>query len=422
MSVPGGRVADRAEPVANWIGNANLLWAARGWLLKATAIALAVSLGIAFLIPKRYEATARIMPPEQGGGGAAMLAALAGRGSGLGALSGLAGGLFNSHETSALFVDLLRSGTVTGDLIDRFQLQHVYRKRYRVDTVKYLVKHTSIVDDKKTGVITLTVEDRDPQRARDLALAYLDELNHVVVQTNTSGARQERIFIEHRLASVQEDLEAAQLALSDFSSTHTTLDIKEQGRAMVESAAKLQGQMIAAESELSSLEQIYGDGNVRVRAARARIGVIGQQLKQMGGSDAANDAGSSRELYPSIRQLPRLAVPYADLYRRVRVQETVFELLTQEYEMARIQEAKDIPVVRVLDAPGLPEKKSFPPRLIVALVLTLLAAMGAGGFVLLRDRWRTTAENDPRKVLLRTIFSGLPQNVRLKLQNREVGP
>ena len=413
----------RAEPLPNWVGNATLLWEARRRLARIAAIAFVVSLGIAFIIPKHYEATARIMPPDQGGGGAAVIAALAGKASGLGALGGLAGGLLGSHETSSLFVDLLRSGRVTGHLIDRFQLQRVYHKRYRIDTVKYLVKHTSIVDDKKTGVITLTVDDTTPERARDLAQAYLDELNEVVVQTNTSGARQERMFVEHRLVSVQEDLEKAQLALSDFSSTHTTLDIKEQGRAMVESAAKLQGQMIAAESELGSLEQIYGNGNVRVRAAQARIGVIGQELKQMGGSSAVStpsEANASPDLYPSIRQLPRLAVPYADLYRRVRVQETVYELLTQEYEMARIQEAKDIPVVRVLDAPGLPEKKSFPPRLIVALILTLLSAIAASALVLLRDRWNRTDESDPRKILLRHVFESLPLSLRLKADGAEV--
>lgn len=398
----------------NWVLNANLLWASRRWLMRILAVAFLLWLGIAFLIPKRYEATARIMPPDQGGGGAAMLAALVGKGGGLGALGGLAGGLLGSHESSSLFVDLLRSGTVTGHLIDRFDLQRIYHKRYRIDTTKYLTRHTSIVDDKKTGVITLIVEDTSPQRARDLAQAYLDELNQVVVQTNTSAARQERIFLEHRLSSVQVDLEQAQLALSDFSSSHTTLDIKEQGHAMVESAAKLQAQLIAAQSELGSLEQIYGNGNVRVHAAQARIGIINQQLKQMSGTDAAlSTSGASSDLYPSIRQLPRLAVPYADLYRRVKIQETVFELLTQEYEMARIQEAKEIPAVRVLDAPSVPEKKSFPPRLIVALVLTLLTGIAASFLILMRNRWTQTSDEDPRKIFLRTLHASLPAPFRI---------
>jgi capsule polysaccharide export protein KpsE/RkpR len=345
-----------------------------------------------------------------------MLAALAGRAAGgLGSLGGLAGSLLGGHNTSALFVDLLRSGTVSGHLIDRYNLQQAYGKRYRVDAAKYLAHHTTIVDDKKSGVITITVEDADPYRARDLAAAYLDELNHIVTSTSTSSARQERLFIERRLAAVQTDLEQAQLELSDFSSIHATLDIKEQTHAMVDSAAKLQGMLIAAQSELGSLEQIYGDGNVRVRAAQARVASLQRELSRMSGTDAPLPSGTTQavakdELYPPLRQLPRLAVPYANLYRRVRIQETVYELLTQEYEAARIEEAKDTPVVNVIDAPGVPEKKSFPPRLIVALLLTLATAIAAAAHVLLRQRWQQMKQDDPRKLLLLTIAHRLYPN------------
>ncbi len=153
---------------------------------------------------------------------------------------------------------------------------------------------------------------------------------------------------------------------------------------MVDAAAKLQGELIVGQSELDSLQQIYGDGNVRVRAARARIGVLKSELTKMSGSaspegsDQSDEASS--ELYPSLRQLPRLAVPYADLYRRVRIQETVFELLSQQYEMARIEEAKDTPVVAVIDQPLVAEKKSFPPRLLMILLLTAFS-VGATCFL-----------------------------------------
>ena len=404
---------------AKWVANATVLWSHRRLLVRSTALAFLVSVCIAFLIPKRYEATARIMPPDQGGSGVAALTALTGHSAGLSALGGLAGSLLGAHNTSALFVELLRSGTISGHLIDRFHLQSAYKKRYRVDTSKSLARHTTIVDDKKSGVITLTVEDTNPQRARDLAQGYLDELNQLVTLTNTSSARQERIFIEHRLVSVQADLEKAQLALSDFSSTHTTLDIKEQTRATVDAAAKLQGQVIAGQSELGSLQQIYGDGNVRVRAARARIGSLERELKQISGTDAAlpatDDQKSEKdELYPPLRQLPRLAVPYADLYRRVRIQETVFELLTQEYESARIQEAKDTPVISILDLPGLPEKKSYPPRFYIAVGLSTFFFLAACALLLFRDRWLRMNEADPRKMFFRSMLATLRVRRRKK--------
>lgn len=404
----------------NWVTNVAVLWERRRILVRVAAIALVVSLTIAFTMPKQYKSTARIMPPESSGSGSSMLAALAGGslGSSMGGLGALAASLLGTHGNGALYVDLLRSGTVAGDLIDHFGLQQAYHKRYRVDTAKYLGRHTAIADDKKSGVITLTVTDTDPRRARDLAQAYLDELNMLVNRTSTSSAHREREFIERRLSSVKNDLERAQQDLSDFSSTHDTIDIREQAHALVDAGAKLEGELIATEGEIESLRQIYGDGNVRMRSAEARVANLKQQIAKMGGSSAqlpaagdppgsgqASTRRAADELYPPLRQLPRLAVPYADLYRTVRVQETVFEMLTQQYEIARIQEAKDIPVVSVIDTPGIAEKKSFPPRLLLATLLTLFVFGATSMGMLFEYRWGLVDATDPRRQLTDGILA-----------------
>jgi capsule polysaccharide export protein KpsE/RkpR len=218
---------------------------------------------------------------------------------------------------------------------------------------------------------------------------------------------------------VKADLERAQEQMSEFSSTHGTVDIKEQGRAMVEAASKLQAQMILEQANLDSLRQIYGDGNVRVRATQARIGELRSQLAKISGSSAPlpvsgttgvddqHSTGDGSMLYPPLRQLPRLAVPYANFYRQVQVQETVFELLTQQYELARIQEAKDVPVVGVIDSPGIPEKKSFPPRLFLALLLTFVSTSVAAALLLAWHRWLRISANDPRKVLAQQVYTTL---------------
>lgn len=405
---------------ANWVQNASVLWKHRSAILRTTGIGALVSLLLVFVIPKRYESTARIMPPESSGSSAALFAALAGRGGGeFGSLGSFAASLLGVRTTGPLFVDLLRSSTVSNDLIERFQLQQVYGKRYKVDTAKKLARRTAIAEDKKSGVISITVEDGDPQRARDMAQAYLDELNFLVNRTNTSSARQERAFIERRLQGAESELERAQRDLSDFSSTHSTIDMKEQTRATVDAAAKLQAQAIVEETELDSLRQIYGDENVRVRAARARIAGLKSQLQALGGTSeplqadgniSAGNAGPLSRIgaeYPPLRQLPRLAVPYADIYRHVRVQEAVYEMLTQQYELARIQEAKDVPVIRVIDAPGIPEKKSFPPRTVLCLVLTFLTMLGAAGLILARHHWSGISPLDERKVLSAEIAEEL---------------
>ena len=194
------------------------------------------------------------------------------------------------------------------------------------------------------------------------------------------------------------------------------LAVDDRGRA---AAAKLQGELIATEGELSSLEQIYGDGNVRVRAAQARAENLKKELAKLGGTSASlpkdgDDSNAQNEntdslSYPPLRQLPRLAVPYGNLYREVRIQQTVYEMLTQEFEVAQIQEAKDIPVLSVIDTPGIAEKKSFPPRALVTLALTLIELIVVAAFIVLRHHWRTIDLNDPRRRIARETLDAARQ-------------
>src|SRR2546430_111812 len=161
---------------------------------------------------------------------------------------------------------------------------------------------------------------------------------------------------------------------------------------MVETAATLQGQYIAAQSELEGLKQIYTDNNVRVRSVRARIAELKRQLEKLGGKGEQTSEPSGAQadyLYPSIRKLPLLGVTYADLYRRTRVQEAVYESLTKEYELAKVQEVKEIPTVKVLDHPNIPEKKSFPPRLLIMVLGTAFAVVLATTWVFGKTAWDT---------------------------------
>ena len=201
---------DRAH--AGWVPNTSLLWDKRRLLAKVFACSLILSAAMAFLIPKQYESSTRMMPPEQQGMGTAMIAALAGKAM-PGALGALAGGMLGMKDNGALFVDLLHSGTIEGALVDRFDLQRVYHKRYRQDTLKKLAHRTEITQDHKSGVITIVVTDTDRQRAQEMAQAYVDQLDGLLIRVNTSAARREREFIEQRLVTVQNDLEKAQVAL-----------------------------------------------------------------------------------------------------------------------------------------------------------------------------------------------------------------
>jgi len=379
-----------------------LLWRERGFLKKVTIRGLVLAIIVAILLPARYESKTRLMPPDQqSGAGLAMLAALAGRGGGSsgasggmagalgGGLGGIAGDILGLKSSGSLFVDMLEGATIQDQLIGKFDLRKVYWDKYWEDARADLTKHTEIKEDRKSGVISIVVTDHDPRRAQQMAQAYVDALNGLVSRVSTSSARRERIFLEDRLKTVQQNLNSASQQFSEYASKNGTFDVPEQAKAMVASEASLEGELVAAQSELEGLRQIYTDSNVRVKTLEARIGSLKHQIETMSGNRAdlsSGDSGITGD-FPSIRKLPLLSVRWFNLYRENKIQETVYELLTQEYELAKIQEAKEIPSVNVLDAPMVPEKKSFPPRIVIGLAGTLLAFALGCVFVLGSHAW-----------------------------------
>jgi uncharacterized protein involved in exopolysaccharide biosynthesis len=364
-------------------------------LFRIALYAALASTLVAFLMPARYESTARLMPPDSQSSSSSMLAMAAAQMSSAGSgLQGIASDFLGLKSTSDVFVGILNSRTVQDKLIHQFDLKKLYWDRRMEDARKDLASHTSISVDRKSQIIGITVTDHDPQRAAAITQAYVDELNHLVAELSTSSARRERIFLEGRLQAVSRDLETAEKEFSRFSSQNTAIDIKEQGRAMVEAAATLQGRLIAAQSEYEGLRQIYSDNNVRVRAVKARIDELRRELEKLGGKDesaALDVSGSSQrqDLYPSIRKLPVLGVTYADLYRRTKIQEVVLETLTKQYELAKVQEAKEIPTVKVLDPANVPDKKSFPPRLFIGFLGVIFGVCLGVFFVLGSAVWNS---------------------------------
>ena len=395
-----------------------LLWSKRRFLLRAAIWGLVIATVIALLLPKSYESTADLMPPDQSSSmGASLISAL----SGSGGLSGAVGGGLASMAQSALgiqttgdlFIGILNSNTVQDDLIHKFDLQKLYHDRYIEDARKDLAKHTDISSDSKSGIISITVTDHDPKRAAAMAQEYVRELNWLVTNLNTSSGHRERVFLDQRLKQVKVKLEDAEKQFSQFASQKGAIDIKEQGKAMVEAAAELQGELIVAEAQLKSLRQVYTSNNVNVRSLQAQVDELRQQLKKIGGK-GANEKSSAEELYPSLRELPLLGVEYADLLRRLKVQEAVFEVLTQEDEMAKVQEAKDTPSVKVLDPPLVPDHQSFPSLPLAMVLGTTLALVFGCTLILANSAWERVDSNDPRKAVAIEVWgdvhASLPWN------------
>ena len=386
-----------------------LLWEHRALLFRFAAYGLVLATVIAFLIPKRYESTTRLMPPDdQSNSAFAMAAALGGKLPG--GLGAMAGDVLGLKSTGALFIGILTSRTVQDDLVNKFDLRKVYSARTWEQARLALAEKTGISEDHKSGIITITVSDSDPQRATAMAEEYAVELNKVVNQLSTSSARRERVFLEERLTQVEHDLETAEKEFGDFASKNTAVDIDEQAKAMLGAAATLQGELIATQSQLEGLKKIYTENNVRVRSLRARVTELQSQLNKMGGKyDSVSDPGDNENdsLYPSIRKLPVLGVAFADLYRRTKMQATVFEILTEQYELAKVAEAKETPNVKVLDPSSVPEHKSFPPRLIIMVLGTVFGFATAVVWVVGRHRWERIDPEAPHKILAQEVFASL---------------
>jgi len=261
---------DQQESRDRRIARIGHLWERRKLLAKFLAWGTPAVIAVVLLIPTLYAATTRLMPPDPPAGqGMAVLASIAGK---MGAnLASLGGDLLGVNTSVDLFAGLLESRTVQNDLVTKFNLRTVYGRRHLVDARKELARRTDLSIDRKSGILTIQVTDHDPKRATAMAQEYVAQLNNVVTQLNTSSAHRERIFLEARLEEVKTELESAEAEFSKFASKNAAIDIKEQGKAMVEAAAVLEGQLIAAQTELQGLRQIYADPNIHVQTMQARV-------------------------------------------------------------------------------------------------------------------------------------------------------
>ncbi len=402
---------DEEETRERRIARAWHLWTQRKVLGKFAAWGAAASVVISLLLQTQFVSTTRLMPPDpQQGQGMAIAAALSGRiGGSLGALGSSLLGMTTSAD---LFSEVILSRTVQDELVNKFELRKVYGTKKMVDARKQLTRKTEVAIDRKSGVLTIRVTDHDPKRASAMAQEYVAQLNNVVTELNTSSAHRERVFLEERLTEVKQELEASEKDFSEFASKNGAIDIKEQGKAMLESAAVLAGQLIAASTQLEGLRQIYTDNNVRVRAMQAQVNELERQIRKVGGAGESNGGAETKDdaMYPSIRKLPLLGVTYADLYRRTKVEETVFETLTQQYELAKVQEAKEVPSVKVLDPAEVPESRVFPPRKLLVLTGTMLSVVLGAVWIFATDGWKKTDPRDPGKLLvLEMVRSVEPQ-------------
>jgi tyrosine-protein kinase Etk/Wzc len=353
---------------------------------------------VAFLLPVRYEARIVLLPPAQNSSiGASLLGQMGGMGGlgSLGSLAALAGGSLGIKNPADMYVSLLTSRTVEDAMIQRFGLMQEYHEKRISDARKEFEKRTAVVAGVKDGLIRLSLEDRDPKRAADMANGYVEEFRKLSATLAISEAARRRLFFEQQLQQAKDSLTAAEEAMSKTQQSTGVLQIDSQARALIESAAVLRAQVVAKQVQIESMRSFATEDNPSLVLARQQLDALQAQLQRVAGSDS--DAGSDINL--SKGRVTQSGMEYLRRYRELKYQETVFELLAKEFEIAKLDEAREGPIVQVVDAAVPPDKKSFPHRLLIVIGSTVLAFCVAVFWVRLRKRLTYSLnlpENRPR--------------------------
>ncbi len=330
-------------------------------------IALVGSIIYSLTLPPIYASTASIFPPQQEGGMSGIASQLPG---GLGAL---AGGFLGVSTPVDQWLAILKSEAVKDAIIKRFDLMKVLKAKTMDDAMK-AVGGMIKVSKAKEGIISITVEDEDPQRAAAMANAIVEELDRINKGIVTTSGRRMRVFVEERLKGAKNELTASEEAIKGFQEKNRALKLDDQSRAVIEAMGTVKGHLMAKEVELQTLLSYATPSNPQAEILNTQVKELRERLRELEEGKTNPDHPSSKDIFIPTAKIPNLSLQYVRLLRDAKVQQTLYELLTQQYEMARIQEAKDTPTVQVLDEAKVPERRIKPKRRQIVMIATITAA------------------------------------------------
>lgn len=358
-------------------------------LLAGTAAAAALAAIVSFSLPSRFTATTVILPPQQNTSSATAMLGQLGAANPLASLAGSSLGLKNPND---LQVAMLKSRTVEDAMIDRFNLMAVYREKRRSDGRKAFEKYSDIQNGLKDGLIRISVTDKDPARAAEMANAYVEEYKKLSATIAVTEASQRRLFFEQQLVQVKENLARAEEALKQTEQKTGLIQLDGQARAVIESVAQLRGQIAAKEVQIRAMRQFAAEQNPDLQLAEAELAGLQSQVARMG---AASGSSSGDFLMPK-GSVPEAGLDYVRKLRDVKYNETIFELVAKQFEIAKIDEARQGSVVQVVDKAIVPDKKSSPVRLLIVACCTAAGFVLDAFWVLFSEALRM-ARKDPRQ-------------------------
>ena len=351
-----------------------------GWLLELLLVLGRRKLGIfltvlgagvvaiiaTLLMPSIYEANTKILLPQQT---PSIASAFAGS-----TLAGLAGGARDISSAlrnpADIYVSMLQSRSIADSIVDRFDLMNVYHSRRRMDCRKTLSGNVTITSE-KGSVISITVYDRDPKRAADIANGFVAELSMVTQTLAVSEAAQRRLFFEQQLRDEREALAEAEAGLEHTQETSNFIAPESQTKALMEGVEKLRELISAKDVQLRTLRTFATDDNAATVRLEAEIGALRAQLAQY------ERKGKNSDGMVPAGKLPEAGLDYLRRAREVKYHEAVMEILLRQFEAAKLDESRQATMIQVLDKALAPEFRVRPVRRLIVGVACLIALFGA---------------------------------------------
>jgi tyrosine-protein kinase Etk/Wzc len=354
------------------------------WVTAAFAI---LALIISLVLPVRYTATVTLLPPQEN---SSMAAAMASQLGNLGGVAALAGGGLGLKNPNDRYVAMLQSRTVEDAMVRRYGLMEEYHKRYLSDARKAFHDHTTVDGNGKDGLIHISVEDHDAQRAAELANGYVDQYRDLSQHLAISEASQRRLFFQQELEQAKNNLANAEVALEETEQKTGVIQPDSQARALIESAATLRAQITAREVQIEGMQTYATGQNSALIQAEQELAGLRAQLAKLGGSE---DSSGSEVLIPK-GLVPKAGMEYVRRLRDVKYYETVFDILARQFELAKLDEAKEGALIQVVDPAIVPDRRSFPKR---GLIIIGSAVLGLfiGLFIALIQAGLERLKNDP---------------------------
>lgn len=337
-----------------------ILTARRGLILKVTASCAILALVTSLLLPIRFTARITVMPPQQN---SSMASALASQLSNLGSLASLAGGTLGLKAPNEMYVSMLHSQAIEDAMIERYGLMKEYRCDYLSQARKVFERRFEVQGNEKDDLIHISVDDKDPRRAAEMANGYVEQFRKFSQGLAITEASQRRMFFEQQLLQTKDKLADAEEALKETELRTGILQVDSQARALIESAAMLRAQIESKEVQIQMIRTYAGDQNANLIEAEQGLSELRAQLTKLGGSQDDDTAG----LIQPKGVVPQAGLEYVRKYRDVKYYEAIFEILARQFELAKLDEAKEGALIQIVDPATIPDRKSFPPRALIVL-------------------------------------------------------